>query len=125
MIKQYKLRFYNFRLLLFLLAISSIGVVLVGTAREDLMLKQLMGVIMGLVIMVILSLIDYSWISNFQWIMYGSNIVLLLIVRLLEIQQTARRVGSISVLSGSSLQSLPKLSSFSFLPGFLWIMKKI
>ena len=66
MIKQYKLRFYNFRLLLFLLAISSIGVVLVGTAREDLMLKQLMGVIMGLVIMVILSLIDYSWISNFQ-----------------------------------------------------------
>ena len=52
MIKQYKLRFYNFRLLLFLLAISSIGVVLVGTAREDLMLKQLMGVIMGLVIMV-------------------------------------------------------------------------
>ena len=31
MIKQYKLRFYNFRLLLFLLAISSIGVVLVGT----------------------------------------------------------------------------------------------
>ena len=46
------------------------------------MLKQLMGVIMGLVIMVILSLIDYSWISNFQWIMYGSNIVLLLIVRL-------------------------------------------
>ena len=82
MIKQYKLRFYNFRLLLILLAISSIGVVLVGTAREDLMLKQLMGVIMGLVIMVILSLIDYSWISNFQWIMYGSNIVLLLIVRL-------------------------------------------
>lgn len=82
MIKQYKLRFYNFRLLLFLLAISSIGVVLVGTAREDLMLKQLMGVIMGLVIMVILSLIDYSWISNFQWIMYGGNIVLLLIVRL-------------------------------------------
>ena len=37
------------------------------------MLKQLMGVIMGLVIMVILSLIDYSWISNFQWIMYGGG----------------------------------------------------
>ena len=35
MIKQYKLRFYNFRLLLFLLVISSIGVVLDRTARED------------------------------------------------------------------------------------------
>lgn len=82
MIKQYKLRFYNFRLLFLLLVISSIGVVLVGTARQDLMTKQLAGVIMGLVIMVILSLIDYSWISNFQWIMYGVNIALLLIVRL-------------------------------------------
>lgn len=82
MIKQYKLRFYNFRLLFLLLAVSSIGVLLVGTARKDLMTKQITGVIMGLVIMVIVSLIDYSWISNFQWIMYGGNIALLLIVRL-------------------------------------------
>ena len=82
MIKQYKLRFYNFRLLFLLLAVSSIGVLLVGTARKDLMTKQITGVIMGLIIMVIVSLIDYSWISNFQWIMYGGNISLLLIVRL-------------------------------------------
>ena len=82
MIKQYKLRVYNFRLLFLLLSISSIGVLLVGTARKDLMAKQIMGVIMGLIIMVIVSLIDYSWISNFQWIMYGGNIALLLIVRL-------------------------------------------
>lgn len=82
MLKQYKLRFYNFRLMLFLLAISAIGVVLVSTAREDLKYRQLAGVILGVVIMVILSLMDYSWISNFQWIMYGANIVLLLLVRL-------------------------------------------
>ena len=44
MIKQYKLRFYNFRLLIFLLAISSAGILLVGTAREDLMVKQFAGV---------------------------------------------------------------------------------
>ena len=79
---RYKLRFYNFRLVIFLLAISVIGIVLVGSAREDLKSKQLVGVILGLIIMVILSLMDYSWISNFQWIMYGANIVLLLIVRL-------------------------------------------
>nr|WP_177298286.1 FtsW/RodA/SpoVE family cell cycle protein [uncultured Blautia sp.] len=81
MIKQYKLRFYNFRLFFFLLVISSFGVLLVGTARSDLMTKQFAGVLMGLVVMVILSLIDYSWICNFQWIMYGANIILLLIVR--------------------------------------------
>mgnify|MGYP004640478285 FL=1 len=82
MIKQYKLRFYNFRLVLFLVAISAIGIILVGSARDDLRSKQLIGVIMGLLIMTVLSLLDYSWISNFQWILYGVNIVLLLIVRL-------------------------------------------
>lgn len=81
MIKQYKLRFYNFRLFFSLLVISSFGVLLVGTARSDLMTKQFAGVLMGLVVMIILSLIDYSWICNFQWIMYGANIILLLIVR--------------------------------------------
>ena len=82
MIKQYKLRFYNFRLVLLLIAISSIGVVLVTSARADLRNKQLVGLILGLVVMVILSLMDYSWILNFQWIMYGVNIVMLLGVRL-------------------------------------------
>ena len=82
MIKQYKLRFYNFRLVLLLIAISSIGVVLVTSARADLRNKQLVGLILGLVVMVVLSLMDYSWILNFQWFMYGVNIVMLLGVRL-------------------------------------------
>ena len=77
MLKQYKLRFYNFRLVIFLLAISVIGIVL-WEVREDLKSKQLVGVILGLIIMVILSLMDYSWISNFQWIMYGFNLLMLI-----------------------------------------------
>ena len=82
MLKQYKLRFYNFRLILLLTAISMIGVVLVGSAAQDLKNKQFAGVILGLIVMLILSLMDYSWIMNFQWIMYGFNIVMLVIVRL-------------------------------------------
>ena len=60
MLKQYKLRFYNFRLIIFLLAISLIGVTLVGTAASDLRSKQFAGVILGLIVMLILSLLDYS-----------------------------------------------------------------
>ena len=47
MIKQYKLRFYNFRLVIFLLAISFIGIQLVGTAADYLRTRQLLGVIIG------------------------------------------------------------------------------
>ena len=72
MIKQYKLRFYNFRLVVFLLAISFIGIHLVGTAADYLRTRQLLGVIIGVVFMLLLSLMDYSWLLNFQWIMYGS-----------------------------------------------------
>lgn len=82
MLRQYKLRFYNFRLVVMLLAISAIGILLVGTARDSLRTTQTAGVIGGLIIMVIVSLFDYSWVMNFQWIMYVFNIVMLLAVQL-------------------------------------------
>ncbi len=81
MLKQYKLRFYNFRLILFLLAISFIGIQLVGDAKSSLYTRQLMGVVMGLLLMILISLFDYSWILNFQWFLYGFNILMLLGVR--------------------------------------------
>ena len=101
MLKQYKLRFYNFRLIIFLLAISLIGVTLVGTAASDLRSKQFAGVILGLIVMLVLSLLDYSWIMNFQWIMYGFNIIMLIVVL---------PDGSVSDLSDFSRQNYQKLS---------------
>lgn len=82
MIKQYKLRFYNFRLVFLLIAISTIGVLLVGSAMESLRNRQLAGVIFGLIVMVVVSLMDFSWILNFSWLMYGFNIIMLLAVRI-------------------------------------------
>ena len=67
MIKQYKLRFYNFKLVILLTDISLFGVQLVASASPDLRNKQLLGVVMGLVLLVILSLMDYSWILNFKY----------------------------------------------------------
>ena len=43
MIKQYKLRFYNFKLVILLTAISLFGVQLVASASPDLRNKQLLG----------------------------------------------------------------------------------
>ncbi len=82
MLKLYKLKDYNFRLVLWLVAISILGVLLVGSAEPSLQSKQLMGVILGSSLMIVLSLIDYSWILNFYWIIYFVNLALLLAVRL-------------------------------------------
>jgi rod shape determining protein RodA len=80
MLRQYRLKDYNFRLVLWLVALSAIGVLLVGSADASLQSRQLGGVILGLILMVVLSLFDFSWILNFAWIIYGINIVLLLAV---------------------------------------------
>lgn len=82
MFRLYKLKDYSFRLVLWLIMISGMGVLLVGSAMESMQSRQLFGVIFGMVVMVIVSLIDFSWILNFYWIMYFANIVLLLAVRL-------------------------------------------
>lgn len=92
MIKQYKLRDYNFKLVLFLIVLTGMGVLLVGSADPTLQNKQFFGMLLGLAVMVIVSLMDFSWILNFYWIMYVFNIVMLLFVRFLgkEINGAAR-----------------------------------
>ncbi|MDO4469191.1 MAG: FtsW/RodA/SpoVE family cell cycle protein [Bacillota bacterium] len=83
MIRQYKLRDYNFRLVIVLIALTSMGVLLVGSADPSLQKKQFLGMVLGLIVMVIVSLIDFSWILNFTWIMYGGNIILLILVKII------------------------------------------
>ena len=82
MIKLYKLRDYDFRLVIALIILSFIGVLLVGSADASLQNRQLMGMILGLIIMTVISLMDFSWILNFSWVIYILNILLLLAVRL-------------------------------------------
>lgn len=82
MIRLYKLRDYDFRLVIALVVLSTIGVLLVGSADASLQNRQLMGLILGLAAMVIVSLMDFSWILNFSWVIYFLNILLLLAVRL-------------------------------------------
>ena len=54
-----------------------IGVLAVGSAKAVNQPKQMMGVAIGLVIMVITSLIDYVWITDFYWLIYLFSVVIL------------------------------------------------
>ena len=67
-------------LVIFLIGLTFTGVLLVGSAEPALRNKQFFGMMLGAAIMLIVSLMDFSWILNFYWILYGCNIILLLSV---------------------------------------------
>lgn len=80
MFRQYRLRDYKFRLILWVIALSVMGIMIIGSADKDAQNKQILGLVMGLIIMVIVSLIDYVWILKFYWILYVFGLILLMAV---------------------------------------------
>ena len=77
MFRQYKFRNYNFRLVIFVIALGIIGFFAVGSAQESLKQRQMFGIVLGVVLMLFLSLVDYTIYRYFYWIFYIANIVLL------------------------------------------------
>ena len=78
--KPFKLRDYDFFLIVLVAGIAAIGVFAVGSAEPSLFNKQMYGAIVGFAVMIILSFIDYHFILKFYWVIYGINIALLLMV---------------------------------------------
>ncbi len=77
MFKQYRLRDYNFKLIIMVLAVSGIGVMAIGSAKEALFSKQIAGILLGLLFMIGISLFDYTLILKLYWLMYAGNLILL------------------------------------------------
>ena len=80
MLRQYHIKNYDFKLILLVVALTIMGIVTIGSANSEFQDKQIMGLFMGLFIMVVVSLIDYSFILKFSWILYGVNMLLLILV---------------------------------------------
>jgi len=81
MFKRYKFRNYDFILVILIWTISAVGIMAVGSAEESLQTKQLMGVIMGTVMMIVISLLDYTMLIKLYVLMYVGNVGLLLLVK--------------------------------------------
>ena len=75
--KPYHLSDYRFNLIISVLALSIIGVLVVGSAKEIYQNKQILGVIIGLIAMVVVSLIDYIWVLEFYWLIYAFSVFIL------------------------------------------------
>lgn len=86
-LKTYRLRNYNFRLLLLLLIICGFGIAVIGSANDgedsSAVMKQAIGMLIGFSGMIVISLIDYNWILKFYWVIYVFNIGLLTAVLLI------------------------------------------
>ena len=101
MFRQYKLRDYDFKLIVYVIALSIIGVLAVGSAKSDLMDRQLIGMCAGIGMMLFLSFVDYSLILYFYWILYVGNILLLLSVTFFGLN-----IGGAQRYSGNSVSAL-------------------
>lgn len=78
MLKRYSIRNYNFRLVIYLIALTVLGILVIGSAKEgNNQTRQIMGLILGLGAMIVVSLIDYSFILRFVWIFYILDLALL------------------------------------------------
>lgn len=82
MFKQYKLKNYHFHLIIYICALTLIGIFIIGSARPDLQPKQIFGFAAGICIMIAVSLIDYSFLMKFPWLYYALMMGLLIMVEL-------------------------------------------
>lgn len=80
MLKQYKIRYYDFKLVFLVIALAVIGIIAVGSAEPSLQKRQIAGFAIGLFLMLVISLFDYSVLLNLYWVMYIFNMILLALV---------------------------------------------
>ncbi len=84
--EKFHLRDFNFRLLIYVIALSVLGVLYVHSATENEVtqsivsttVKQIIGVSFGVVLMVVMAFLDYIQLVRFSWVFYVLSILLLI-----------------------------------------------
>ena len=84
MYKQYGIRRflkdYDFKLIALILILCTLGIFSIGSAKASVQDKQILGVVLGMIIMIIVSVIDYHLILKLYIPIYLVNIGLLVLV---------------------------------------------
>lgn len=77
MFRQYRIRNYSFPLMAAAVLLSSIGIMVIGSAQSSYQSRQTFGLIIGMAVMVVLSLVDYTFLLHFRWLFYIGGCLLL------------------------------------------------
>ncbi len=82
MTQKLQLKNYNVFLVLLIITINIIGILAIGSAKESVQSRQIVGMILGVFLMFFISFFDYNIFLKFHWVIYGLNIVLLFLVEI-------------------------------------------
>ena len=82
MFKRYKLKNFDFILVLLVVTLNIIGILVIGSAKESVQGTQILGMFLGLAAMLVVAFIDYSFLIRFQWVWYVFIIGSLVLVAL-------------------------------------------
>ena len=83
MFLDYNFRNYNYRLFLYVLLLNITGVLIIRSASNQdisMVLKQIVGILVGLTAVIILSLVDYHKVVSVAPLIYGTSLAFLLAV---------------------------------------------
>lgn len=81
MFKQYQLRDFRLRLVVFVYTITILGILVIGSAKSEYQSQQVIGMVLGSIAMLVFALVDYHLMMNMYWLIYVFNLALLLAVR--------------------------------------------
>ncbi len=81
MFRNYRFKNYNFRLVAFVVALTIYGIMIIGSANKDYQNKQIIGMVLGVIVMVIVSMIDYSMVLSFSYLLYALAVLALLAIK--------------------------------------------
>ena len=80
MFRQYRIRDYNFKLMIMVILLAVVGILAIGSAEEALQSKQIGGFAFGIFLMIVISLFDYGTILKLYWPIYIGNLALLIMI---------------------------------------------
>ena len=83
MFRQYRLKDFKFSLILWVIALSILGIMIIGSAQRSSQNKQILGLLLGLAVMMLFAMIDYTWLLGFSWVLYAGGMGLLAAVLLI------------------------------------------
>ncbi len=80
MFKQYQFRNYRIKLVILVYILTTIGILVIGSAESGYQNQQILGLVLGSIAMIVCSLTDYNILMHLNWLIYGFNLLLLIVV---------------------------------------------